>query len=113
MKDQAIIKAIVRPPSRRGRSSLVHRHVSVEPVNVVRLIHPKQKVNIILEEQLFDGFAVCNGKDRKEVNDLTIGGLYFTAERSAADRNTLTPSLQPWQEQYREFHKKRDSFLLL
>lgn len=74
----------------------MHGHVSVQTVNVIRFIHLKQKVNIIPEEQLFDGFAVCSHKDRKEVSELTIGGLYFTAERSAADRNTLTPSLQLW-----------------
>lgn len=46
-------------------------------------------------------------KERKEVIDLTNGGLYFTAEHSTADRNALTPSLHLRQEQYREFHKKK------
>lgn len=36
---------------------------------------------------------MCSDKERKEVIDLTNGGLYFTAERSTADRNALTPTL--------------------
>lgn len=50
---------------------------------------------------------MSSDKETKEVIDLTNGGLYFTAERSTADRNALTPTLHLRQEQYREFHKKK------